>query len=409
MLRSFGSLAAALCLVSSLAACGDDTGGTGTGGAGGGGTGTGGGGGTGPTTEEITPVVTAYADNVHEQYVASIALAEDLQAAIATFVGDPSEDNLEAAKSAWTAARPTYIQTEVFRFYDGPIDNEADGVEGRINGWPLDEGYIDYVEGLPSAGIINDPEAYPTIDVQLLIDRNEIGGEKNLSAGWHAIEFLLWGQDFNDDGPGDRPFTDFLDDEDEESTAANGERRRQYLQAAADLLIADLDFVEAQWVAGSGGYYDTFVTEGAEALKKILTGVGSMAGGELKSERINNAFSERDQEEEHSCFSDTTVQDHIADIQGIANVYTGDWAGASAKAGLDDLVAKVSPELDAKMTADLAAAVAAVSAIPDPFDQAIQDDADGRPKIQAAMDALQKVTDTTVEVATALNITLNLE
>jgi len=406
MLRPFGSLAAALCMASSLLACGDDSGGAG------GSAGTGGAGGSGSklTDADIAPVVQAYADNAHDAYGASLAGAFALQTAITTFIGDRTEDNLEAAKVAWAAARPTYVETEVFRFYNGPIDNEENGPEGRLNGWPLDEGYIDYVEGLPTAGIINDPEGYPVIDKATIADANEIGGEKNLSAGWHAIEFLLWGQDFSDDGPGSRPFTDYLPDDDEATTAPNGDRRADYLQAAADLLVEDLETVEAQWHGGDGGYVDTFVTEGVGALTKILIGMGSLSGGELKSQRIANAFNERDQEEEHSCFSDTTHQDHVSDLQGIVNVYTGDWAGGSA-AGLDDLVLKVDPALDARMKADLAAAVAAVTAMPDPFDQGIQDDTvgGGREKTKLAMDALEKVTGTTVEVSTALGVTLNLE
>ena len=87
----------------------------------------------------------------------------------------------------------------------GRSTTRTDGPEGLINAWPLDEAYIDYVEGDPAAGVVNDPDTYPTIDAELLTSLNEQGGEANISTGWHAIEFLLWGQDLSTDGPGDAP------------------------------------------------------------------------------------------------------------------------------------------------------------------------------------------------------------
>ena len=129
--------------------------------------------------------------------------------AIDRFIDEPTPAHLEAAKRLWLRARDDYGLTEVFRFYDGPIDNPEDGPEGLINAWPLDEAYIDYVEGHPNAGIINKPGGFPVINAELLMSLNEQGGEENVSTGWHAIEPLLWGQDLNKDDPGDRPIEDY--------------------------------------------------------------------------------------------------------------------------------------------------------------------------------------------------------
>ena len=71
-----------------------------------------------------------------------------------------------------------------------------------INAWPMAEAYIDYVEGDPEAGIINNPDEFPQITAELIESLNEEGAEENISAGWHAIEFLLWSQDMNEVGPG---------------------------------------------------------------------------------------------------------------------------------------------------------------------------------------------------------------
>ena len=180
----------------------------------------------GPDDELKQAVVENYANGAHSMYSQSLASARSMDIAIDKFLADPSPARLEAAKRAWLIARDDYGPTEVYRFYEGPIDNEATGPEGLINAWPLDESYIDYVEGNPNAGIINNPADFPVIDSALIVSLNEEGGEENVSTGWHAIEFLLWGQDLNDDGPGDRPVEDY-------TTNANSNRRAAYLATAS--------------------------------------------------------------------------------------------------------------------------------------------------------------------------------
>ena len=132
----------------------------------------------------------------------------------------PSQATLDAARKSWLAAREFYGQTEAFRFYGGPIDGD-NGPEGRMNGWPMDESYVDYVEGKPNAGFINNPKF--KLSKASLAKANEHGGEENISTGWHAIEFLLWGQDLSETGPGDRPFDDYV-----KGKGRNAERRAQY-------------------------------------------------------------------------------------------------------------------------------------------------------------------------------------
>ena len=392
-----GGLSASTLVV--FLACGDNAGAGGEGG------------GSGLTNAQLQHVVDNYAENVYAHYALVVEQAKALEIAVDAFVDSPSLETHQAAKDAWNEVRPAYLQSEVYRFYNGPIDNEETGPEGRINGWPLDENYIDYVEGSETAGIINDPAGYPQITQALISDANEAVNEKSLSAGFHAIEFLLWGQDLNalPTDAGLRSYTDYLPAA-EGGTSANPERRGTYLKEVTALLVLDLESVKSAWEPGAENYRSEFKIDAKTALQKILTGMGSLAGGELRNERMNNAFQERDQEEEHSCFSDTTHVDHANDAIGIENVYLGHFGGSDGP-GLDELVAQVDPQLDERMKADLTAAISAIKAIPTPFDQAINDDAPGggREKIQAAMDALQQLTETTVDVATALNITINLE
>ena len=148
-------------------------------------------------------VATAYADGVFASYDASLTSATAMQEAVQAFIADPTDDTLQAAKDAWLTARDDYGPTEAFRFYDGPIDNPDDGPEGQINAWPMDEAYVDYVDGDAAAGIINDTAGFPEITTDVIVSANEEGGETNISTGWHAVEFLLWGQDLSDDGAGE--------------------------------------------------------------------------------------------------------------------------------------------------------------------------------------------------------------
>src|SRR5690606_25305744 len=193
------------------------------------------------TTETGLPAstrdaVSTYAEIVEATYVDSAAAAVALDSAVQAFVAAPSEAGLTTARTAWIASREPYLQSEVFRFYDGPIDNADDGPEGMINAWPLDEAYIDYVEDDPSAGVINDGTT--TIDAETLMSLNEQGGEENIATGFHAIEFLLWGQDQSATGPGERSYQDYLVSA--EASAPHGDRRAQYLTVTSGLLASQL-------------------------------------------------------------------------------------------------------------------------------------------------------------------------
>lgn len=353
------------------------------------------------------PVVERYAALVNENYTDVVEKARALRTAVEAFVADPTEAKLTAARAAWLAARPAYAQSESFRFYGGPIDDEDTGPEGRLNSWPLDEAYIDSVEDALHAGIINATDAFPTLSEELLASLNERDGETNIATGYHAIEFLLWGQDQSATGPGNRPASDFVDG----GTAENAARRREYLRLVTDLLVKDLESVQAQWVPGGNNYAKSFTALSPEqAVQRMLTGMGALSGAELSGERMTVAYDNKDQEDEHSCFSDSTLADLYGNALGIQNVYLGRYGSQDGK-GLDELVAAVDPALDKKMKERLQASLDALQAIPGPFDQAIlgADNSPGRQKVKAAIAALRAQTETLVEVATALGIELNLE
>jgi putative iron-regulated protein len=357
--------------------------------------------------DDAKPVLEGYAALVYANYSDALTETAALKTAVDTFVATPTAANQTAAKNAWLAARDPYGQSEVFRFYDGPIDNPEDGPEGALNAWPMDEVYVDYVMGMATAGIINDTTGFPTLSKQIIAEQNEKDGEKNISTGYHAVEFLLWGQDLSATGPGARSFTDYVTTG---GTNANQARRGTYLRAVSELLVDDLTVVKDAWAPNATNYRAEFVALSAtEGLRRILQGMGSLAGAELSGERMTVAVDNRDQEDEHSCFSDNTHRDIRNNALAIQNAYLGRYEDGSVDGpGLDDLVRSRDAALDTKLKNELQASLDAIAEIPVPFDQALMSDA-GRAKILAAVDALQTETETIVEVATLLGVTLNLE
>ena len=349
-------------------------------------------------------VAAQYAALVHANYEDTLAAARTMQAAVQAFTAKPSVETLAEARKQWLAAREFYGQTEAFRFYGGPIDND-NGPEGRINAWPMDESFVDSVEGKPNAGLVNNRKF--SITKKNLAAQNERGGEENIATGWHAIEFFLWGQDLSETGPGDRSFEDFVD-----GKKPNADRRRQYLNVVTELLIDDLGTLVKAWAPDAkANYRAKFVKGGQESVRKIFVGLGSLSRGELAGERLEVALNSQDQEDEHSCFSDNTHRDAVTNAKGIQNVWLGEYKRADGSvvkgASLRDLVAAKDAALADKTTQQIAASVAAAEAIQAPFDREIigGKDAPGRQRIQKTIDSLTQQSKDLVAAANAVGIT----
>jgi putative iron-regulated protein len=361
-------------------------------------------------------VIDGYADLALAKYADSLEAARTLDAAVDAFAAEPSEETHRAAKDAWLAARVPYQQTEAYRFGNAVVDEW----EGRVNAWPLDEGLIDYVDtafygetseenGAFRANVVANAslqvggQAVDAAEITpgLLRELHEIDGvEANVATGYHAVEFLLWGQDVNgtEAGAGERPWTDYAAGE----ACTNGacERRAAYLAAATDLLLTDLEEIVAAWEAGGAARTDLEGQSDAEGIASILTGLGSLSYGELAGERMKLGLILHDPEEEHSCFADNTHNDHYYDAQGIRNVYLGRYEATDGTVtevpSLSALVAATDADLDADMTGRLDATMEAMVAIKaraddgvEAYDQMIGfGNEEGNAVVQAAIDAL---------------------
>ena len=327
-------------------------------------------------------VLDTYANIAFAKYEDSLTTAQALQAAVDALIANPSDDTLAAARQAWLDARVPYQQTEVFRFGNAIVDDW----EGLVNAWPLDEGLIDYVDA--SYGGATDENEFAALNVianasvtvaGLDVDASQItpaliadtlneadGVETNVARGYHAIEFLLWGQDLNGTNPGagDRPYTDYVVGDG--CTNGNCDRRADYLSSATELLVQDLAWIADQW--SENGLARNELTADVDAgIVAILTGMGSLSYGEQAGERMRLGLMLNDPEEEHDCFSDNTHNSHYYDGKGVQNVYLGAYERIDGTVvsgpSLSDLVADQNPELDAEMTNKLETTMLALSDI----------------------------------------------
>ena len=356
-----------------------------------------------PENDLTAEVMTNYADMALAGYQGALDDAKSLKTVIDAFAADPTQANFDAAKKAWKESRETYGPTEAFRFANGPIDSgDTEEIEGLLNSWPMDEAFVDYVDGAPNAGIINSTEAFPTLSKEVLMAQNGNNGEENVSIGYHAIEFLLWGQDLtapSENLPGQRPYTDFVDG----GTAANQERRREYLSICADLLVEDLQTIVDQW---EGPYKSKYLAlPEDEAISNIVESLAELSRSELAVERIAVALDNQDQEDEHSCFSDNTDRDIRLNLEGIVNIYSGKFAGVNGTS-LKELISENDAELGNELNDLLREAEEKVEATDSPFDLAIAGGATSEKgaKVQDAVKALKAFGDKLLDAKIALEL-----
>ncbi|ANT53831.1 imelysin family protein [Mesorhizobium amorphae] len=359
-------------------------------------------------------VIQTYADIALAKYEDSLTTAQALDKAVDALLAKPSVDTLNAAREAWKASRVPYQQTEVYRFGNKLVDDW----EGKVNSWPLDEGLIDYVA--KSYGTESDTNALYTANV-IANKKIEINGKKvdasklspeflsgtlqeaggveaNVATGYHAIEFLLWGQDLHGTGPGagERPYTDY---DLANCTGGNCDRRAEYLKSASDLLVSDLQDMVNDWKEDGAARKNLVDGEPNTAITAIFTGMGSLSYGELAGERMKLGLLLHDPEEEHDCFSDNTYNSHLYDAIGIRAAYLASYTRLDGTVvqgpSVHDMVKAADPAIDKELSDKLDVSVAKMEAIKaralagEAYDQQIAEgNTEGNATVQAAIDAL---------------------
>ncbi len=400
--------------------------------------------------QKSSPILEAYAKIAQANYLDALNGAKALELAINNFALNPTELTFANAKKAWLNSRESYGQTEIFRLSNGPIDAEEGWVaetygalEGQLNAWPLDENMIDYTidaNGNKTSGNIVDTigvfnpggEDSEAIDVsKITIDAitalNENGGDANVATGYHAIEFLLWGQDqdysnFVKDSitngaktAGQRPLLDYTSD-------VNAPRRIAFLKAAAAKIVADLEVVSGAW-ANDGLYKNAFLGKltadnaskniaSNEALKQVIAGMGVFIKSELANERIAVAVLTPSEEDEHSCFSDNTHRDITTNYLGFRNALTSTYMGKSYGPSLLDAVSSEDRTRIVALMNSIEAKIANINKVAITtahFDYQIQPDNAQAKVIVKLKNEMRKLGDEMVNVAKANGISLSTD
>ncbi|MCG8414936.1 MAG: hypothetical protein MI746_12020 [Pseudomonadales bacterium] len=292
-------------------------------------------------SEETSAILVSLLENyffqIDSDYSAVAESLATLQSDIESFLSSPSESTLVSARTSWIAANSQYELTSAHRYFADAVlpedlSLEFFQVQYQINHWPILPGYLDYVDGYPNSGIVNDMTV--SLDSANLRQQHGAFDINETSIGFHVIEFLLWGENLGGDDP--RPYTDFLpqtelsaqqrSDGMEVSQLSNN-RRRLYLQTSAQVLRDDFQTFMSLWAEGSSALRTELAAEsGTGLLLNVLDGLTGLLTEELLvrslypmlngdfNESLPSAFSKSSQNAVSSHL--TSLETLLLDIKG---------------------------------------------------------------------------------------------
>lgn len=296
-------------------------------------------------TDLTTDVITATYNQLNEKALA-------LKTAVSTLSAETTEANLMAAKTAWSATREPWEESEGFLY--GPVD--TGGIDPAMDTWPVDVSSMN--------AILNSNQA---ITPSLIAANNE-------ARGFHLIEFLLWGEN------GDKTVDQLTD------------RQLEYLVAAAADLQNNTQILYDGWKPAGGNFGANFINAGVSsnlypshkaALEEIIEGIitisDEVANGKIE-DPLNSEGGTPNAQFEESRFSNNSKLDFANNIRSIQNIYMGDYNGVDG-AGLTDIIGASNPTLDAEVKGKITAAINAIENIPGTFTDAIYNN---RPAVATA-------------------------
>ena len=230
------------------------------------------------------------------------------------FVAAPSAETLEAAKAQWLAARDDYGPTEAFRFYDGPIDDPDDRARGPDQRLADGRGLrrLRHRQPRRPASSTTRPPTRRSRPTCWWRATRRAARPTSPPAGTPSSS-CCGARTRTPTGPGNRPFTDY-------TTAPNAERRGHLPRPLlGDLLVDDLTAVAR--AVGTRRPATTARRSSPIPTRRSPISSGASApcsAGELAGERMGVAYETKDQEDEHSCFSDNTDADVCNNALGVA-------------------------------------------------------------------------------------------
>lgn len=289
-----------------------------------------------------------------------------------TLFNNPSQENLLAAQEAWKAVRTPWEQGEAHIF--GPVD--ALSIDPHLDTWPL-----------------NTNDLQSLLNSQSSFSASEIINWNDDVQGFHTMEFLLFGDGVQDN----QKLITEMSLLEQEYLVACAEVFKSYTQNLFDAWTVAQDPNDST----STAYKDLLLTPNNDVYASQLGVVEELINGmigivdEVGNGKIADPFatsiSTADTSLVESQFSWNSLADFSNNIQGVQNIYRGEFAQQADKTGIIDFVTAADASLATRIDNEITAAIDAINAISGdnnmPFRQVILDES-GRARVQLAIDAL---------------------
>ncbi len=260
-----------------------------------------------------TALTTYYLSLASQQFKTTCSNAEQLQASVQLFLTAPSKKTLKETRQHWLSSHNSYIASKLFRTLNikhpeldhSQIDPVKHSLTIRIDQSPMLPGYLDAVKGYPQSGYVFSPLP---IDAETLNNEHQFSDTLYVTLGFHAIEFLLWGEG-NEQARTSSDYATLTNIK--ENPELPQARRSQLLSLTTQLLSDDLQTQCKEWT-NTEGYYPSKLSEKPEEEQNeyIVTSIEQL----LSDIQINRAQI-KSATEHHSAFAQSDEQDLQAQIK----------------------------------------------------------------------------------------------
>jgi len=285
---------------------------------------------------------------IYDDFIDESALLSDSAAELCS---GPSADLLAQTQDAWRRTRIPLKKSEAFRF--GPM--KTLGVDQAIDFWPTRP------ENIEEVVAATEP-----------IDDTFIENLGTSAKGLPAIEYLL----FDPEGGNEQILVELND-------PATGERRCEYLSAMARNVEAKAVLVRQAWDSEDGHFLRDLITAGGDSdayptvsaatsdfVNSMIFLAESVQGMKIGGPLGKRSGGTPDPESAESYYSDNSLNDIIANLEGLQSLYLAKY-GIEDGSGFDDFVRLQNPELADDIADQIEAALEAVRAIPPPLTEAV--------------------------------------
>lgn len=294
-----------------------------------------------PASKNSTPLTDFYIDLAQQQFSSTCSSVKQLQQAVQKFVSQPSEEGLSSVKTEWLSSHNHYASTQLFRNINikHPVldHSNTDPVQHtlavRIDQTPILPGYIDEIEGYPNSGYVF---STLSIDRTTLNKEHQFADSAYVAMGFHAIEFLLWGEN-------NRTHQAFSALPAAESESTNNDlslfkvRRSELLSLTTSMLAEDLNTLCAEWDANTGFYATTLQSLSADEQSAEINAATEqlISNLQISTAKVRQATDNNEESieiEPHSEFSHSDKDDIQAQTATLkALIDSDEWIAASKK------------------------------------------------------------------------------